>query len=169
MRIARLFAAALLAALLPALLRAQNPAEVALRVAIGPATTTLSWAQLDSLPSHTAALTIHGGSPHQFTGASLADVLCRAGAIDSKGLRGPDLARTVTAVAADSYRVVFPLADFDSTLTAREVLVAWREEGAPLDPKFGPLQLIVSGDKHPSRSEHQLIRLDVSLALPRSH
>ena len=59
--------------------------------------------------------------------------------------------------------------DLDTTLADRGILLAWREDGAPLDARFGPLQLIVPGDKHPSRSEHQVVRLDVTLPLPRTH
>jgi hypothetical protein len=87
-------------------------------------------------------------------------VLERAG-LDTAQVHGPALARVLLIVARDGYRVAFGLADLDSAITGRALLLAYGENGRLLDERCGPWQLIVPGDRHGRRSVRQVTTMRV--------
>ena len=67
---------------------------------------------------------------------------------------------------ADGYLAVFGLVDVDPRFERPPLLVTWSTaEGAPLPDRVGPLQLVATGDRRPSRWVRQLTSLEVT-ALP---
>ena len=58
--------------------------------------------------------------------------------------------------AADGYKVVFALAEIDPDFATREVLLADKRDGKPLDAKEGPYRIVAPGDKRPARWIRQI-------------
>ena len=57
---------------------------------------------------------------------------------------------TVLVEATDGYRAVFALAELDSELTDRFILLAGTKDGQPLPPNEGSFRVIVPGEKGPT-------------------
>ena len=111
-----------------------------------------------ALPAATASLTAHGAT-QQCSGVWLRDLVTRAGAPSGPALKGPALAMTVTAEAADGYRVVFSLGELDAMLGKAAILVADACDGKPLPTGDGPVRLVAAGEARGARSVKQLVKL----------
>jgi DMSO/TMAO reductase YedYZ molybdopterin-dependent catalytic subunit len=158
-------AAFLLLVLAPAVSAQQLPGDpivldvLGTRRVIGPA-------ELQTLPL-ASVTTSFGGSPQVFTGIPLVGVLELAG-LDSAARRGPGLANTVLVEATDAYRVAFGIADLDSAVTGRVLLLAFAVDGRPLPARDGPWRLVAGGDRHARRSVRQVTAVRVIEAPARS-
>ena len=58
--------------------------------------------------------------------------------------------------ATDGYRAVFALAELDSDLTDRVILLADTKDGQPLPASEGSFRIIVPGEKRPARWVRQV-------------
>ena len=67
-------------------------------------------------------------------------------------------------ICADGYRVVFSLAELDSSFTGKSVILADIADGKPLSLKTGPFRLVVPDEKIHARSCHQVTELLVKFA-----
>ncbi len=123
---------------------------------------SLSLADLrDSYPAHNVAVSFDNGKKTvtaTFMGARLWDVLTHAQvtadpAVDSK-LR-------VMARAKDGFRCILRWNEFDPSLTDRVVLIAYEQDGAPLQPGSGSLRLAVPGDPQGRRYLRGLAQITV--------
>lgn len=63
--------------------------------------------------------------------------------------------------AIDGYKVVFALAEVDPAFATREILVADKRDGKPLDAKEGPLRIVAPGDKRAARWVRQVTTLRI--------
>lgn len=63
--------------------------------------------------------------------------------------------------AADGYRVVFVLAEFDPAFGNSGALRTDRRDGKPLDAKEGPYRLVVPREQRAGRWIRQLTRVDL--------
>lgn len=97
----------------------------------------------------------------RFDGVPLIELLKRAGVPTGEAIRGPELAKCVVVTGADGYRVVFALAELDAAFTDRIVLLADKRNGATLPDDALPYQLIVPGEKRPSRWVRQVVSIEV--------
>lgn len=61
------------------------------------------------------------------------------------------MASYVLVEAMDNYRVIFSLAEFNSSFQDPEILMANTMDGAPLTPDHGPFKLVVPHEKRPAR------------------
>ncbi len=122
--------------------------------------TILSAAQIASLP-HVAISTDDHGTAAKFEGVPLAAVLTTAGIQLGDTLRGSRLTEVVLASAADGYKVAFALAELDPAFATREIILADKRDGKPLDAKEGPFRIVAPGDKRPARWIRQLTELKV--------
>jgi DMSO/TMAO reductase YedYZ molybdopterin-dependent catalytic subunit len=86
-----------------------------------------------------------------FSGVPLLDILQSAGVPTGESLRGKALTTCIIITASDGYKVTFSLAELDTGIGARQVIVADSEDGKPLSSTAGPLRLIVPEDKRPAR------------------
>lgn len=125
---------------------------------------TLSPADLAAMPRTTATAKDKQGVSHTFAGVAIADILNKAGVTTGRQLRGENLAKYVLVSCADNYQVVFSLAELDSTITDRVVILADSIEGKPLPAGTGPFRLIVPGEKKPARNCFQVVALTVRFA-----
>jgi DMSO/TMAO reductase YedYZ molybdopterin-dependent catalytic subunit len=94
-------------------------------------------------------------------GAHLRDVLARAGAPFGESMRGPALAMVVIFTAADGYRAVFALAEFDPALGGVEAVLADTRDGEPLDASEGPFRLVLPGQERQARSVRRIRTIEL--------
>jgi DMSO/TMAO reductase YedYZ molybdopterin-dependent catalytic subunit len=86
-----------------------------------------------------------------YEGVALDALLQKAGLPHGEQLGGPWMTAYILVEAADNYRVVFSIAELDSSFEDSEVLVADTLNGAPFGSGQGPLKLIVPHEKRPGR------------------
>jgi hypothetical protein len=103
----------------------------------------------------------HSNADKTYSGMPLADLLTKYGAPLGKELRGRALADYLVATGSDGYAVVLSLAEVDPAFHPGEVMVADAMDGKALDEKSGPFKLVVSEDKRPARSVHNLVTIQL--------
>ncbi len=121
---------------------------------------TLTMAQITAAPHVTVNVKDHD-TPAQFEGVPMSAVLGLAGVQLGSRLRGTRLTEALLVEAADGYKVVFALAEVDPDFATREVLLALKRDGKPLDAKEGPWRIVAPGDKRPARWVRQVTALRV--------
>ncbi|MGA9558383.1 MAG: molybdopterin-dependent oxidoreductase [Terriglobales bacterium] len=154
--LARLLVASIFALALAAAAAAQT---LTLTTADGHST-TLSAAQIAAAAQVTIS-TDDRGTPAKFEGVPLATVLTMAGVQLGDSLRGARLTEVLLATAADGYKVAFALAEIDPAFAVREIILADKRDGKPLDAKEGPFRIVAPGDKRPARWIRQVTELKV--------
>ena len=112
-------------------------------------------------PRSTVSGNNHDGNLHQFQGVALFRLLEASKVLMGDSLRGRHLLLYLQAEAHDGYKVLYTLAEIDTSFTDRLILVADRKDGKPLDNHEGPLQIIVPGEKKHARWIRQLRTLRV--------
>jgi hypothetical protein len=110
------------------------------------------------LPRSTVKALDHD-KPAEFEGVSLASLLSLAGIQLGDKLRGPRMTEVLLVEAADGYKVAFALAEVDPAFAVREIMIADKRDGKPLDAKEGPLRVVAPGDKRPARWVRQVTAL----------
>ena len=126
---------------------------------------TLKVAELKSMPRATVTVhNEHSKADETYAGVRLADVLGKLGAPLGHDLRGVALSGYIVATGSDGYVAVIALAEADPTFHSGEVIVADTMNGQPLDAKSGPFKLVVTEDKRPARSVHNLVSLELRSA-----
>jgi len=105
----------------------------------------------------------HGGVEVTFDGVPAREILKLAGAPLGQ-LRGQRLTLYVLAEAADGYRAVYALPEFDPEFTDRVILIADRKNREALAANEGPLRIVVPWEKRPARWVRQLTRLRLGQA-----
>lgn len=121
---------------------------------------TLTAVQITSLPHVTVNVKDHD-TPAQFEGVPLAAVLNLAGVQLGTSMRGPRMTEALLVEAADGYKVVFALAEIDPDFATREILLADKRDGKPLDAKEGPFRIVAPGDKRPARWIRQITSMKI--------
>lgn len=123
---------------------------------------SLSLDDLRQMPRKTLkVMNSHEKKEETYEGVPLTEILKRAGVPQGAQLRGAAMSTYVQADAADSYRVIFSLAELDTDFQDSDVIVADTMDGKPLDEKNGPLRLVVPHDKRPARWIRMLQSLTV--------
>lgn len=122
--------------------------------------TVFTKAQIAAMPHETVNVHDHDVAA-QFEGVPLAALVSSAGIELGDKLRGPRMAEALLIEAADGYRVVFALAECDPAFAEREIILADKRDGKPLDAKEGPFRVIAPGDKRPARWIRQVTQLKI--------
>ena len=104
------------------------------------------------------------GKLRHFTGVWLPEILGQAGVTLGTALRGENLAKYLMVKCADGYKVLFSLAELDSSFTDRKIALVFQSEGKPLSAAEGPFRVIVPGEKKPARSCLQVTELVIRYA-----
>ena len=112
---------------------------------------TLQPADINSLPQKSVKVKEQSGQEATYSGATLADVMKKAGMNFEANLHGKALTKYLLVEAADKYRVVFALPEFDPNFSDKVVLVATKKDGKPLSPEEGPYRFIVPAEKRQAR------------------
>ncbi|MFS8084917.1 MAG: molybdopterin-dependent oxidoreductase [Acidobacteriota bacterium] len=121
-------------------------------------------ADLDKFARQMLKAKSRDGKEHKYEGVSVGDLLQKAGVEFGEALHQEAAATYLLAEAADGYRVVFALPEFDSPSIDRLILIVDRVDGNPLPAAIGPLQLIAPGDKGHGRWVRQITRLTLKRA-----
>lgn len=124
----------------------------------------LAVADLQTLPSETVDVTYEsGGEPedHTFTGVRLIDVLDYLGLAVEPDARNPLLPMYLVVTANDGYQVVVSGGEIDPNFGNAPMLLAWEQDGMPLEGDQGPLRLVVPGDLRGGRYVHGVVSIDV--------
>jgi hypothetical protein len=127
---------------------------------------SLSAAAFAALPHRSVPVTEENGTHATYSGVDLAIVLQQAGVTFGASLRGARLADYVVVSASDGYHVVFALPEMDAALRDETVIVADSRDGAPLDAKSGPFQIIVPDEHHHVRWIHNITSIAIERATP---
>jgi len=123
-------------------------------------TAALTAAQIAALPHTTVDVKDHD-APAQFDGVALSAVLKLAGVAAGGKMKGPQLTQALLVEASDGYKVVFALAEVDPDFAKREILLADKRDGKPLDEKQGPFRIVAPGDERPARWVRQVTTIKV--------
>jgi len=119
------------------------------------------WAKL---PRAVVKAVDHGGATATFEGVPARELLNLVSVPFGPDLRGQQLALYVVAEAADGYKVVYALPEFDPGFTDGVILIADRKDGEALPPKEGPVRVVVPWEKRQARWVRQLTGLRVGRA-----
>jgi len=142
-----------------------NPASAVLKITSSQKSEVLSAGDLKALPHHTVTVhNPHTNADETYSGVPLMDLLAGLGVPHGHDLHGKGLAEYVVATGSDGYKAVLALAETDPEFHPGEVLVADAMDGKPLDAKSGPFRLVVTEDKRPARSVHNLVAIEVRTA-----
>ena len=125
---------------------------------------TLTPSDLAGMPRTDDSAKDKQGVMHHYSGVAISDILNKAGVTTGTQLRGKNMAKYLLVSCADGYQVVFSLAELDSSITDRVVILADQEEGKPLAAGIGPFRLIVPGEKKPARNCFRVTTMAIRLA-----
>jgi hypothetical protein len=133
-------------------------------VVVGPSHTpvNLSAGDLAQLPAahvDTAFLTEHGTHAASFDGPLLWTVLQQTGVVDPAKHR-EQVSQTVVIFGRDGYRAVLGLGEIAPEFEGKQVILAERMDGKPLDA--GHLRVVVPLDKRGGRSVRDVTRIEVT-------
>ncbi len=145
--------------------QATAPANSSLKVTVNGQTNSLTLADLKALPRKTVTFhNLHTNADETYTGVSLTDLLAKYRAPTGDKLRGKALSDYIVATGSDGYKAVLSLAETDPSFHPGDVIVADSMNGQPLDAKSGPFKLVVTEDKRPARSVHNLVSIELRTA-----
>jgi hypothetical protein len=113
--------------------------------------------QLPAIEEKVSFLTGRGSEQATYTGALLWSVLDRAEMLG--GDRRTRLRRTILVTGRDGYTAALTLAEIDPEFEGKQVLLAYRRDGKPMEG--GALRLVVPGDRHGGRSVRDVVRIDL--------
>lgn len=120
----------------------------------------LERADIESLPH--VKLTTHGSEMSAtFEGVALKDVLAKAGVEFGHSMSGKRLASCLLVEAADGYRVVIALPEIDPDFTDKQIVLAFQQDGKPLDAKAGPYRIVIPDEKRMARWVRQVTKLKI--------
>ena len=123
--------------------------------------TSITAAQIAGSPRVAISVMEHDQTA-QFEGVPLAALLSMGGIALGDTLRGPRMSEVLVVGAADGYKVAFALAEVDPAFAVREIIIADKKDGKPLDAREGPFRIVAPGDKRPARWVRQVTELKVT-------
>ena len=110
----------------------------------------LTVADLKAMPRKTLRVdNAHSKKTEVYEGVLVEDLLQKAGVPQGEALRGQAMATYVLVEAADNYRVVFALEEFNSSFMDSEIIVADTLDGAPIPGALGSVPPGCSSRKAP--------------------
>jgi hypothetical protein len=122
--------------------------------------TILTKTDIESMPRVKVA-TGPPDSPTIYEGVTVKALLERAGVEFGESLRGKRLASCVLVEAADGYRVVIALPEIDPAFSDKKIVLAFLEDGKPLDAKAGPYRIIIPDEQRMARWVRQVTTLKI--------
>lgn len=122
--------------------------------------TVLTKAEMESLP-HIKVSVGTPDAPATYEGVALEPLLEKGGVTFGESLRGKRLASCLLVEAADGYRVVIALPEIDPSFDDKQILLADKRHGKPLDQKEGPYRLVIPGEKRMARWVRQVTALKI--------
>jgi hypothetical protein len=122
--------------------------------------TVLARSDIESLPHVKVAA--HGAENNAtFEGVALKTVLEKAGVEFGHSIRGKRLASCLLVEAADGYSAVIALPEIDPDFTDKQIVLAFLQDGKPLDAKAGPYRILIPDEKRMARWVRQVTTLKI--------
>ena len=122
--------------------------------------TVLTKLDIESLP-HVSVSARDSDKPAMFEGVALKSVLEKAGIEFGHSMRGKRLASCLLVEAADGYRAVIALPEIDPDFTDKQVVLAFLQDGKPLDAKAGPYRVVIPDERRMARWVRQVTILKI--------
>jgi DMSO/TMAO reductase YedYZ molybdopterin-dependent catalytic subunit len=125
---------------------------------------TLALADLQHEPRTTVTVfmhTGHGALTGAFTGVSLWTLLQEAGVTMDKAKKDDLIHHTVTVTSSDGYNAVLSLAEIAPEFGGDQAIIAWQQDGKPLESGEGFARLIIPGDKAAGRAVGAITTIEV--------
>src|ERR1700722_20897717 len=132
--------------------------------------TVLARSDIESLPHvkvATHASENHASENHEsennatFEGVALKAVLEKGGVEFGHSMRGKRLASCLLVEAADGYSAVIALPEIDPDFTDKQIVLAFLQDGKPLDAKAGPYRIVIPDEKRMARWVRQVTTLKI--------
>ena len=123
--------------------------------------TVFSRADIESLP-HVKVATHTSETSATFEGVALKSLLEKAGVELGHSLRGKRLASCLLVEAADGYRVVIALPEIDPDFSDKQIILAFLQDGKPLDANAGPYRIVIPDEKRMARWVRQVTALKIT-------
>ena len=111
----------------------------------------LERSDIAKLPHKTVKIKESGSKPLTYSGVPLKELLEHVGVVFSTERKQANLGSIVVVESVDAPSVLFAMAEFDSALTDRRILLADSKDGKPLVVPEGPFRIIVPDEKEPAR------------------
>jgi len=148
----------------PAPAAAPAPAPPTQTVIVGPTgkTLTITPQVLDGL-ERAEAVMINHGAPHTYEGVRLTELLRLVDAPTGARIHADADRDYLVVTGGDGFRAVFSLAETDSSVQHRAVILADHMDGAPLIAHDAPYRIVVDGDQKPARSVYAVSRIEVEV------
>ena len=107
------------------------------------------------------ATMINHSVSHTYEGVRLTELLRLVGAPTGARIHADADRDYLVVTGGDGFRAVFSLAETDSSVQHRAVILADHMDGAPLIPHDAPFRIVVDGDQKPARSVYAVSRIEV--------
>jgi len=112
---------------------------------------SLTASDLKALPRTEIDVKERDGTTAKVAGVEVLHLLEKVDTAQGDQLRGDWLRAFVTVDAADGYRAVFALPEFDPAYTDQKIILVDSRNGEPLNEKQGPFQIVIPDEKRRSR------------------
>ena len=112
--------------------------------------TVLARSDIESLP-HVKVATHGAENSATFEGVALKTILEKGGVEFGHSMRGKRLASCLLVEAADGYSAVIALPEIDPDFTDKQIVLAFLQDGKPLDAKAGPYRIVIPDEKRMAR------------------
>ncbi len=122
--------------------------------------TVLVRSDIESLP-HVKVATHGIENNPTFEGVALKTVLEKGGVEFGHSMRGERLASCLLVEAADGYSAVIALPEIDPEFTDKQIVLAFLQDGKPLDAKAGPYRIVIPDEKRMARWVRQVTTLKI--------
>lgn len=130
---------------------------------LNPLTLTADYLKAN-FPAITVDVTYQSGEDTvttQFTGASLWDVISAAQPNFNADVRNDKLSTFIVVTASDHYQAVIAWGEIDPEFGNQPVLIAYEQQGAPIDDSQGALRLVVPGDARGGRYVSGIVNISL--------
>lgn len=127
-------------------------------------TTMLSVDDIKALPHTTLQIKAHDEKMHDYQGVDMNLLLRKAGVTLGDSAK-KTVGKYVLITASDHYSVVYALAEMDSVLSHKKIILADEVDGKALPSNATPFQIIATEEKIHARMIRQVVSISVRKAL----
>ena len=96
-----------------------------------------------------------------FTGVLLWDLLTTANVVTDPNIKNAILRKLVVVTGSDGYEAVFSAGELDPEFGGHQVIVAYLQDGVPLDSTSGFARIITPNDKAGGRDVFDIVKIRV--------
>ncbi len=128
------------------------------------ATTSLTAQDIKAMPHTALQVKTHDGTMHNYNGVLLYALLQKAGVPLGDSAKKKTAASYVLVTAADHYKTVYAMAEVDTLLSNKKIILADEIDGHALPQNALPYQVIATNEKIGARMIRQVVSIAVRQA-----